>query len=216
MKDSGIEWIGEIPEHWEVKKMKDIFQKLRTGTTPSTANQSNFDGEINWFNPGDLNRFKPEKSKKTITKKAIDRGEAKIFAGDSVMIVGIGATSGKTSYLAESASFNQQITAFQSNTESNLFHAYSVSNFATVMLETASFTTLPILNNQFFKSFFLPSPPVPEQIKIIKKIEFCSSQIQKAIDHNQRSIKKLREYRATLIDSAVTGKIDVREPVRNS
>ena len=209
MKDSGIEWIGEIPEHWRIGRLKEVFQLIRTGTTPSTSNPDHFDGDVNWFNPGDLNEFIPVDPTKTITAKAISRNEAKLFPGDSVMIVGIGATCGKTSYLTLDSSFNQQITGFHSKNHSNLYLAYSLRAFAEVMLRVASYTTLPILNNQFFGNFSIPVPPLEEQEKLISWIESSSGKFENAIRQATQSIQTLREYRATLIDSAVTGKIKV-------
>ena len=54
-KDSGVEWIGEIPVHWEMKRLKYLCDVIQTGTTPPTSNPKYFDGSINWFNPLDLN-----------------------------------------------------------------------------------------------------------------------------------------------------------------
>ena len=54
MKDSGIEWIGKIPTHWKVAKLKNYCQ-LKTGATPPTSNSEWFDGELQWFTPSDFN-----------------------------------------------------------------------------------------------------------------------------------------------------------------
>lgn len=209
MKDSGVEWIGEIPEHWDVKRFCRIFDKVQTGTTPTTSNPQFFNGDISWYNPTDLNETFPKKSVKTISNLAVNRGEAKIFPEDSVMIVGIGATCGKTSYLSEEASFNQQITGFHSRSEMNIFCMHSIKCFSGVMLETASFTTLPILNNQFFHDFQIPIPPDDEQKDISKFIDTESVKFEDAITQASQAIEKLKEYKATLINSAVTGKIKV-------
>ena len=211
MKDSGIEWIGQIPEHWEVKRMRFICTTMKTGITPPTGNSQYFGGDVNWYNPGDLNNPFPKESEKTVTQKAVAEREAKLFPGDSTMIVGIGATCGKTAYLEQQATFNQQITGFRSETEHNRFLFYLLRNFADVMLNVANYTTLPILNNEFFKGFWLPLPSVSEQREIVKSIESVSTSFANSIDVAQSTIQTLREYKATLIDSAVTGKIDVRD-----
>lgn len=209
MKDSGVAWIGEIPEHWEVMRMKYIMTKIQTGTTPPTAIESYFDGGINWYNPRDLNHEILINSEKTVSQKAIDRNEIKLFQKDSILIVGIGATTGKTAYMTESGTFNQQITGFHSNEQLNLYYFYLLKSLSIVMLNVASYTTLPILNNEFFKSFWLVIPPIPEQTAIVVHIETQSAKIEKAIALQEQQIEKLKELKSTLIDSAVTGKIKV-------
>ena len=71
MKDSGVEWIGKIPEDWGIKKLK-FFAKVKTGTTPSTKDSSLFDGEYCWYTPGDFKgNLYLGKSQRTVSQKAI-------------------------------------------------------------------------------------------------------------------------------------------------
>src|SRR5690554_6743883 len=73
MKDSGIEWLGEIPEHWEVKKINWSFENIGSGTTPKADNQLYYyNGNINWLLTGDLNDGEIYDTSKKITQKAID------------------------------------------------------------------------------------------------------------------------------------------------
>ena len=70
-KDSGIEWLGEIPEHWEVKRIKDVFNKLGSGTTPKSSNKSYYEeGDVNWLNTTDLKNNVIFDTKLKITQKA--------------------------------------------------------------------------------------------------------------------------------------------------
>ncbi|MEI8657298.1 restriction endonuclease subunit S [Vibrio sp. Hal054] len=209
MKDSGVDWIGKIPAHWEVKKMKFIFDSIQTGTTPATSEPKYFDGNVDWYNPKDLNAGYLVKSEKTISELAIKHGQAKIFPGDSVLIVGIGATCGKTAYLKSSSAFNQQITGFSSRHENAEFMHYLISMYSSVMLCVASYTTLPILNNEFFKHFLLPCPPKIEQEKIVGFLRNETLKFERTIEIQLQQIEKLKEYKTTLINSAVTGKIKI-------
>jgi len=209
MKDSGVEWIGMVPEHWEVKRSKFIFDQIQTGTTPSTANPNFFDGDIDWYNPKDLNNEILREAEKKVTKIAIERKEVRPFTGDSILVVGIGGTTGKTSYMLKNGTFNQQITGLHSKKNINKYYFHLLRILSSVMLNTANYTTLPILNNEFFKSFILPEPPRKEQNVIFEYIEIISSKIDTAIACKQAEIEKLKEYKATLINSSVTGKIKV-------
>lgn len=211
MKDSGVDWIGEIPEHWELKKMKFIFDKIQTGTTPSTSNQKYFDGDVSWYNPKDLNQGFLGNSEKKISNLAISHGEAKLFPENSVLIVGIGATTGKTSYMKKEASFNQQITGFNTQRENAEYMYFLISSYSKVMLNVANYTTLPILNNEFFKQFLLLCPPIVEQNKIVIFAKKETQKLEQGIVIQQEQIEKLKEYKTSLINSAVTGKIKVPE-----
>lgn len=209
LKDSGVEWIGEIPEGWEVKKIKHIFEQIKTGTTPSTSNPKFYDGEIDWYNPKDLNNENLKYSEKKISQLAINRKEISLFPSDSILIVGIGGTTGKTSYLINTGTFNQQITGFHSHKQYNKYYFYLFHSLSKVMLNTASYTTLPILNNEFFKSFRLIKPKIEEQKEIVEYIETATTKIATAISLKEQEIEKLKEYKMSLIDGVVSGKVKV-------
>ena len=115
MKESGVEWIGKIPKHWEVLKLKRCAI-IKTGTTPPTSNLKYFEnGDIPWFTPGDINDMNLHLSSKTITKKAIEDNVGRLFPAKSIYFVGIGATVGKVASCDFEASSNQQINAIMCN-----------------------------------------------------------------------------------------------------
>jgi type I restriction enzyme S subunit len=212
MKDSGVEWLGDVPECWKVKKLNYIVDIIQTGTTPATSVSEYYDGNINWFNPTDLNNPILSNSSRKVTSKAINEGACKIFPRDSVLVVGIGATSGKTAYLdGNDSSFNQQITGFYSNKNYNKYLFYLLKNFSNVFLGTSNFTTLPILNNDFFKAFTVVIPAPEEQRYIAIYLDKKTQQIDSLTTKATKAIALLKEKRTVLISAAVTGKIDVRE-----
>jgi len=208
-KDSGIEWIGDIPKSWGIRKLKYVMDIIRTGTTPDTVNKDFFNGDINWFKPEDLNHSILNSSKEKVTQLAIDKNKVKYLVKDSILIVAIGATTGKTAYLNIDATFNQQITGFNSTINDNKYYFYTLKNFTKVFLSLASYTTLPILNNEFFKSFIVPLPAVEEQKQIIKYIETETSKINEVINQIQKEIDLIKEYKISLISEVVTGQIKV-------
>ena len=111
MKDSGVDWIGKIPEEWRVGRIKD-FAQLQTGATPSTSCPHYFNGNILWFTPGDFSEsFVISKSQRTLSKKAEDEKQAVILPPQTPLIVGIGASAGKVSFSQVKCSCNQQVTA---------------------------------------------------------------------------------------------------------
>jgi type I restriction enzyme S subunit len=108
-KDSGIEWIGEIPSHWEVKKMNYCFGQIGSGTTPTSGNTEYYkNGEFNWLQTGDLNDNEIFETSKKITKKAInDYSTLRFYPVDSLVIAMYGATIGKTGLLKIESTTNQ-------------------------------------------------------------------------------------------------------------
>src|SRR5690606_24519332 len=109
MKDSGIEWLGEIPEYWEVKRLKTIA-RVQTGRTPKIQNsQIDFfeNGELNWFTPSDFDENSELiESKRKLNSEAIETGEVELFPEYSIYLVSIGATLGKVSFFRNKASAN--------------------------------------------------------------------------------------------------------------
>jgi type I restriction enzyme, S subunit len=214
LKDSGIEWIGEIPEHWNVEPIKYMVKTIQTGTTPTTKNDDYFDGDIQWFTPGDFHGSKElyEASRK-ISNLAVIDNEARLFPKNTVMIVGIGATVGKVAKLGVEGSFNQQITGLIVNEQRlncDYLYYWLYINQETIK-NISNYTTLPIINNEFVKNFECLSLPLDEQQAIVNYLNQKTSEIDDLILKIRLQIQKLKEYRQSLISEAVTGKIDVRE-----
>ncbi len=215
-KDSGVEWLGEIPEHWKVKKLRYLFEKIQTGTTPDTNKTEYFDGNIYWFNPKDLDNELLKVSNKTLSNVAVEHGIVKLFPKNSVLIVAIGATTGKTSYLQVDSTFNQQITGFHSTSENNKYLFYLLKSLSIIFLNIANYTTLPILNNEFFKSFILVRPAREEQTQIATFLDRETQKIDRLIEKQQQLIKLLQEKRQAVISHAVTKGLNPNAKMKDS
>lgn len=211
MKDSGIEWIGEIPEHWEVRRLK-VIAEMQTGTTPKTSDSDFFDGDVNWFTPADFSgNMLINESERKLTQKAIEEGQVNLFPANTIMLVGIGATVGKTAFTQVAASCNQQITAILiKEPERAKYYAYWLSACSGTIKATANYTTLPIINNQHLGETFCPyANSVDEQTEITEYLDRTCAGIDGLISANEATIQKLKEYRQSIIYEAVTGKIEV-------
>jgi len=215
-KPSGVEFIGDIPEHWEVRKLKYIMNIIRTGTTPDTKNEEYFNGDINWFKPENLNESILNFATERVTQFALESNKVKMLQEDSILVVGIGATSGKTAYLNIEATFNQQITGFHSFENCNKYYYYIFENFKLTFLQLASYTTLAILNNEFFKSFIVLLPPLDEQEKIANFLDTKNQQIEEFIKDKQNQITLLKEQKEAIINQAVTKGLDENVELKNS
>jgi len=117
MKDSGIEWIGKIPEHWKAGKIFYYLKDIGSGTTPSGEDYYTENG-INWLNTGDLTDGYITNIPKKITPKAMeDFSTLKLHDKNSIVIAMYGATIGKLGILTETTTTNQACCVMTPNKE---------------------------------------------------------------------------------------------------
>ena len=212
MKDSGIEWLGEIPEHWQPLRLKWVVHSVLTGGTPEK--EAFAEGYIDWFTPGD---FKDEivlkNAEKQIAPEKATKG-LQFFPPNSVLIIGIGATLGKVGLIKTRSAANQQINGVIPNNRVNpTYLTFSLSAQNTFMKQTANISTLSIMNQDKTKQIPLAVPPIDEQKKIVAYLDKETTKIDTLIKKCETAIELLKERRTTLISAAVTGKIDVRSAI---
>ncbi len=210
MKDSGIDWIGNIPKQWSIQKLKNIT-KLKTGTTPSTQNAEWFDGNYNWFTPSDFNEnYIMNDSSRKLSKKAKEDNAMTIIPANSTMIIGIGGTAGKIGYVTEECSCNQQITAIIADKVYNKYIMYWMIANTKYLKETAMYTTLPIINNETLGRYLFINPNnIEKEKKIVEYLDKKCAEIDKLISSKQKIIEELEQYKKSLIYEYVTGKKEV-------
>lgn len=212
LRDSGIEWIGQIPEHWELIKIKTIFN-LVTGTTPSNFEINNNDeSQINWFTPVDINDMGCElfDSQRKLSARVIKENNIKLFPINSLIYVGIGATAGKLGFSHVESYSNQQITAFISKSENiNKFYYYYLLINSKRIRDNAFYTTLPILNNSYLNQVVTIKPSLSEQVAITDFLDVKCAEIDEMTSIKQKKIDQLKEYKKSIIYEYVTGKKQV-------
>lgn len=217
MKDSGVEWIGEIPEGWEVKRLKYILNgKLKYG-----ANESGIEYDISLPRYVRITDFGQDGKLSEENKLSLNwkqGGEYLLKDGD-ILFARSGATVGKTyqfkktmsiednycyaGYLIKAEADEEIILSdfLYLYTNSFLFNKWKDSIFIKATIENIGadkYSVLPVI-----------IPPIQEQIEILKKFQLDNQKITTAISLKEQEIEKLKEYKASLINSAVTGKIKV-------
>jgi len=212
MRDSGIEWLGEVPEHWEVVSIKYLALFVGTGGTPKEESSFTEKDDINWFTPGDFNgEGVLSKSAKHITKLSTQKGDAKIYQGGSVLVIGIGATLGKVGYCLANFSSNQQINIITPNKKMlGMFMMHSLTVQAEQMKQLSNASTIGIMNQEKTKLIKTAVAPLSEQKEIIDHLTRESEKFNYLLEKAGRQVELLKERRTALISAAVTGKIDVR------
>jgi type I restriction enzyme S subunit len=218
-KDSGVEWLGEIPNHWEVKKVTHVFNKIGSGTTPTAGALKYYDnGQINWLQTGDLNDGLIDDTNKKITKKAItDFSTLKQYPKESIVLAMYGATIGKLGYLNIETTTNQACCVLGNpNTFSSKYGFYSFMNAKTSIISMSYGGGQPNISQDLVKSLRLSVPPLPEQTAIAAFLDRKTALIDQAISIKQKQIELLKERRQILIHNAVTRGLNPNVKMKDS
>lgn len=213
MKGSGVEWIGKVPIHWEVMRLRFACE-FRNGYTPSKANPDFWEnGSIPWYRMEDIResgRFLNE-AKQYITRKAV-KGNGLFEAGS--FILATTATIGEHAVLIADSLANQQFTNLKirkslSNRLSRDFFFYYLFVIDDYCKSTTRTATFPAVNMDDLKNFGVTIPPLQEQQAIVAHIEDEVGKIDSRISRANRRIELLEELKQSIITEAVTGKIKV-------
>ena len=217
--DSGIEWIGEIPEEWNVVKLKRIA-KIQTGNTPSTNNLKYWEnGIVDWYTPGDFSEdtILLDSSNKKVSYIAVEEKSCRLFKRGTVLLVGIGATLGKVGYCDKDCSANQQINAISFDEHVlNIYGTYFLKAARNYIISMSNSSTLPILNQYSTGEIEILLPPISEQQAIADFLDNKVSLINKSISSINVEIDNLKKYRQSLISETVTKGLNPNVKMKDS
>ncbi|ECL0098075.1 restriction endonuclease subunit S [Campylobacter jejuni] len=210
-KDSGIEWLGEIPQHWKLVRL-GLILKTSSGTTPDSGNDKYYKGgQIVWINSGDLNDGFLKDSKRKITQDALDDYSVlKIFDKDSLIVAMYGATIGKTAILKVNACVNQACCVLEKSAWYNTFYLFYLFNrYKKELISMGSGGGQPNISQDIIKNIKIPLPPLKEQEQIANFLDEKCKKIDLLIEKTKKQIKLIKEYKTTLINQAVCGRINL-------
>ena len=211
-RDSGVEWIGEIPEHWEVKRLKDVVNFWMGYPFPSDEL-----GEVGT----PVIRMSDIRYERVVLDSAkrvpyVDKYE-RFSLRENDIVYGMSGSVGNVGKVGAEALpclLNQRVACVRETKRISFEYAwfYLISEvFTEQILDSATGTAQINVSPSSFNSSFIPSPPLEEQKQIASFLDRETSKIDTLIDKAKQSIALLKERRSSLISSAVTGKIDVRE-----
>lgn len=210
MKDSGVEWIGEIPAEWKICPLKRLAS-IQTGSTPSKNSSEKFysTNGIPWIKPNNLGfSYSIEKTAEFISLDA--NSNAHIMPPKTVYIGCIGSRIGNSGYSLISCSCNQQINALIFN--QHMFWKYgwylTISQEPQYML-LANGNVIHIINSTTQGNISCVVPALVEQKEIADYLDAKYAEIDKLIAKKEQLIKELESYKKSLIYEVVTGKREV-------
>lgn len=211
MKDSGIEWLGVIPEHWEVRKLKYVSEILRGKFTPRPRNDPRYyDGEYPFIQTGNLTSTEKYINTYSQTLNKLGYEVSKEFPINTV-VMSVAANIADIAILNFKACFPDSVIGFKPFNNVDVdFLFYSLKNLRQEFFKIAIKSTQYNLNVDRVANVKIFLPDLSEQQQIVSHIEQETATINTTISKIEKELALTEEYKTALIAEAVTGKIDVR------
>ena len=211
-KDSGFEWLGEIPVDWCHLPLRYAVVSITGGATPQKENPLFWDGDIPWASSKDLKTNKIYKTEDSITKEGLERCSVSLIDAGRLILC---ARSGILRHTLPACvnmvplTINQDLKALEFRKEINIY--YVQYYFLGLNREILTFSqkegaTVESLNMELLMKLPIFFPRMPEQEKIVSYLDSRCAEIDQVIAANEKMVAKLKEYRSSLIWEAVTGK----------
>ena len=219
MKDSGVEWLADIPERWNTARMWQLSEAI-SGGTPSRDESRYWGGSIPWVSPKDMKRRLLDDTEENITERGRIEGGLRLVRPPAVLIVVRGmilAHSFPVALASVPLTINQDMKALKLDEGVDaryfgwLLDGVSHQILATA-IEKSGHGTRAVRMDEW-RSVELPLPPILEQRSIVEFLDCETTKIDALVAKVHEAIDHLKELRTALISAAVTGKIDVRDAV---
>lgn len=207
MKDSGIEWIGNIPATWERCKIKNVISSIGSGTTPTSSNIDYYNSEdICWIQSGDL--YKTSYISNTavsLSAKALHLSALQIYAAPFIVVAMYGASVGNIAISTIDACSNQACCCIKPDNNNDLkFMYYWLSMCKIDFLSQSIGGGQPNISQSKIKNQFYYRPQLSEQKVIANFLDSKCSEIDAIAADIQKEIEILEQYKRSVITEAVT------------
>jgi type I restriction enzyme, S subunit len=208
-KPSGVTWLGEVPEHWDVKPLGYVI-RFQGGATPDKGRTDYWDGDIPWVSPKDMKRFRIGDAEDHISTEGLRNSSLSMVQKGSVLIVVRGmilAHSFPVALTERPVTVDQDMKALLSSWRMEpRFLAITLVGLsrALVSLTDESAHGTRKMETEILSKFRVPSPPLPEQLVIADFIDAQTAKLDTLVAKKRALIEKLREKRSALISRTVT------------
>jgi len=214
-KDSGVEWLGEVPEGWVLRRLKD-FTAFSGGGTPSRENLDYWDGDIPWISPKDMRTEKIDSSEEFITMSGLENSSSSLQDPGNILMV---VRSGILKHTIPVAINNVPVALNQDMKVLHFLPTKCLSIFflrwvqglnnALLLAWAKQGATVDSIEHEYICNTIIPLPPIKEQLSISSFLDRETAKIDSLIAKARRVIDLLQEHRSSLISAAVTGKINL-------
>jgi len=217
-KDSGVEWLGKIPTHWEAKRLKRLF-KVVNGSTPRSEQPSYWDGDIPWVTPDDLGELTSREllePRRYITEDGYRScGTSMVPSGS--LVLSTRAPIGHLTIAGVNLCTNQGCRSLVFRKDHNRYFFYYLLFAAHSELESwGQGSTFKELAKSKLEYISLVDLPLDEQLAIVSFLDRETAKIDALISKRERLIELLQEKRAAMISQAVAKGLDPNVPMKDS
>lgn len=215
MKNSGVEWIGEIPEEWTKDKVIRLFNVIGSGTTPKNIT-SDFPC-VNWIQSGDINGSLISDCKNNISKSIVSQYSAlKIYAAPFIVIAMYGASVGNISISLINGCVNQACCVLSTSICNLNYAFYAIKSSQNYLVRKAIGGGQPNINQDTIKQLWLPLPALPEQERIAAFLDAECAEIDAVLEKTRASIEEYKKLKQAVITQAVTKGVRGDRPMKDS
>lgn len=201
----------ELPEGWTQRCVEDLFRSF-SGGTPSKDNRAFWGGDIPWLSSGDIKADRISAGSEFITQAGLENSSSKLCRPGSVLIVvrsGILKHTLPVSVLAQEAAINQDIKCFDSGRDDlNSWLALALRAFSQDILAlNREGTTVQSVKYDTLRHFQLPIPPLPEQKRIVEKLEKLLAEVEQCKERMAKIPVLLKRFRQSVLAAACSGRL---------
>jgi type I restriction enzyme S subunit len=222
MKDSGIEWLGEVPEAWQVTPLKHLLLSIEQGWSPQCEERQKGKDEWGVLKAGCANGGKFRDSEhKALPSSLEPDARLEVHQGDVLMsrantrdLVGAAAFVDTTPPRLLLCDKLYRLRPRTDSLQPRYLAYYLESRLSRYQLErdaTGASDSMQNISQTVVRLLALPAPPLPEQCQIVTALDAEMLRLSKLTRLTKLALARLQEYRSALITAAVTGQIDVRE-----
>lgn len=200
MKDSGVEWIGDIPESWELQRLRFLCS-ITTGNMDTQNN--NPDGQYPFY----------------VRSPIIEHSDDYTFDNEAVLMAGDGVGAGKVfHYVKGKYGCHQRVYSMSDfkKVSGKFLYYYLLENFYKKIEESNAKSTVDSVRLPMIKDFQVSFPSIDEQTKIVNYLDSKCAKINSIIEKQQAIIEKLKEYKLSIITQAVTSGLDANVAMKDS
>lgn len=191
-------------------KLKYIFNKIGSGTTPNSSNPKLYGSDVFWIQSGDINGSVIYNTSKKVTFEAVNSNSTlKIYRNPFIVIAMYGGSIGNSSISKIDACTNQACCVLSETNENLEYIFYSIKSLVNNWLSNSEGGTQPNINREKITNSYIFLPERNIQNLIVERANYFCKKIDKVIEYRKKIIEKLEEYKKSLIYEVVTGKKEV-------
>lgn len=209
MKDSGVEWIGEVPEHWKTCRFKDAFRRWTTGITPDSKNYKYFESDINkgytWVTISDFSKKYISQSNLNLSDESIKLFMPSLSLKGSLMF-SFKLSVGKIAFADKDLYTNEAIVSIPPNNGQCLEYYYYMLPNVLHENATENIYGAKMLNQKIIANMLMVVPPLPEQRAIATYLDDKCAKIDTIVSNLNKQISRYADLKRSLIDEVITGK----------